>query len=270
MKSLFLSLEAAMLPCLIGVCSADLWASDVTSSTDDEAKLHIGIRELPAVMALPSKTKDEGEEVRFNRACAALEKRLQFPTGLLQRQLKEFAEKLIDEADTSALERAGALFTMGRYSEAETTALAVSKNSNGDVKGLELAGRSAAQLGDLDRALNHYRAAAEHVSEENDPMEWAGIERNIAIVFMNTGKLGEAEALWRRILEIHLAHLKPDHPDMISARNVLANILVKEGKYAEAASQYREVVTLLEKLRGPEHPDTVRAKQILERTLKAQ
>ena len=269
MKSPLLNLAAAMLVYLMGIYSGDLSAANAANSTDDEGKLHIGIREVPAVMALPSKAKDEDQDVRVNRACAALEKRLQFPTGLLQRQLKEFAQKLLQSVDTPPLERAGALFTMGRYAEAESDALAVAKDSKGDVKALELAGRCAAQLGDIDRALNHYRAAAEHTSEQNDPMQWAGIQRDIAIVFMATGNLGEAEALWRRILEIHLANLKPEHPDIIAARNVLANTLVKEGKYSEAASQYREVVAALEKLRGPEHPDTVRAKQILERTLKA-
>ena len=267
-KSPLLRLAAGLLLCSIGMCSANLWASDVAGS-DDEAKLHIGIREVPAVMALPSNAKEEDPDARFNRACAALEKRLQFPTGLLQQHLQEFAKKLLQSADTPPLERVGALFTMGRYAEAEAAALSVARDSNGDVKSLELAGRCAAQLGDLDRALHHYRAAAEHVSEENDPMEWAGLERNIAIVLINTGKLGEAEALWRRILEIHLARLKPDHPDIMSARNVFANILVKEGKFSEAASQYREVVSALERVRGPQHPDTVRAQQNLERTLKA-
>src|SRR5260221_1097856 len=158
MKSVLVSLATAPLACLTSMCPANLGASDVANVAGDEAKLHIGIREVPAVMALPSKVPDGN--ARFDGACAALEKRLEFPTGMLQRQLKEFAQKLLQSADTPPLERVGALFTMGRYAEAETAALHITTDSNDNVKGLELAGRCAAQLGDLDRALNHYRAAA--------------------------------------------------------------------------------------------------------------
>src|ERR1041385_6251502 len=98
MKLILSRLASALIAALIFACPARLWSLNVAVSTEDEAKLHIGIREVPAVMALPSKVPDGN--TRFVAACAALEKRLQFPTGLLQRQLKEFAQKLLQSADT--------------------------------------------------------------------------------------------------------------------------------------------------------------------------
>jgi tetratricopeptide (TPR) repeat protein len=253
-------LSEALLGIVIWVCLANCGIS--SDATSDEEKLHIGLQELPAVMALPSKANGDS---RFDRACIALEKRLNLPGGLLRDHLRDFAEKLIKSGDTPTLERAAALFSLGRYSEGEAQALAIGN----DVKAVELAGRCAAQLGEYDRALEHYHAATEQIDEQHDPMQWASIQRDIAIILMATGKFGEAETLWRRILEIHLAHLPPQHPDIIGARNVLANVLVKEGKYSDAASQYEQVVSILEKSRGPENAETLRAKQNLERALKA-
>jgi len=86
---------------------------------------------------------------------------------------------------------------------------------------------------------------------------------------MSTGQLSDAETVWRNILEIHLRHLKPQHRDVIGARNVLASTLSREGKHAEAAEQYREVLAVLERSRGPGDPDVQRARRNLERATKA-
>ncbi len=244
--------------------------SPAVNTRRDEQKLHFAIRELPAVLELPGRGQRDDESARFARACAMLENRLQIPAGSLHKDLPAFADTLLKSADTPALERGGALFATREYAEAETAALRIASAGPDGAKALELAGRCAAQLGQLDRALKHYRAAAGLVDEQRDPLQWAGVQRDIAIVLMATGQFGDAETLWRRILDIHQKNLKPQHPDVIGAHNVLANTFFREGKFAEAAAQYREVLTVLEKLRGPDHPDTVRVRQNLERVLKAQ
>lgn len=172
--------------------------------------------------------------------------------------------------DTPELERATAPFITGKYVEAEAAATRLGSSAPETAKAWQLAGRSAVQLGQLDRAMKHFRTAASLVSQQREPLEWAGMQRNMAIVLMATGQLHDAEVIWRPILDTHLKHLKPQHPDVLGARNVLAATLSREGKFAEAADQYREVIAVLEEVRGADDPDTLRARQNLERATKAQ
>jgi tetratricopeptide (TPR) repeat protein len=236
---------------------------------DHEEKLHLAIRELPASLDLPAPDGADDPAGRLARACATLEGVLKLPPGTLQKDLPAFARKLLDDKGTSAVERAGALFAIRDYAGAESAALRIPGSDPQFARALQLAGRSAAQLGQLGRALGHYRAAGALVSREQEPLQWAGVQRDIGIVLMKTGHLGEAEVIWRNILEIHLGHLKPQHRDVIGARNVLAATLSKEGKWAEAAAQYREVLAALEPSRGPDDPDVQRARRNLERATKA-
>jgi len=244
-------------------------AADKPSRSHEEV-LHIAIREIPAVLALPSPDRPDDPNARFAQACSLLESRFSLPPSSLVKELPGFAQKLLDDRDTPVLERAGALFVVRKYAEAEAAATRLAEAGSDAAKAWQLAGRSAAQQGQLDRAMKYFRTAASLVSQQQEPLEWAGMQRNIAIVLIATGQLHDAEIVWREILDVHLQHLKPQHPDVLGARNVLAGTLVREGKFAEAAAQYREVVAVLEKARGADHPDMVRARQSLERALRLQ
>jgi tetratricopeptide (TPR) repeat protein len=237
-------------------------------ATSDQ--LHIAIREIPAVLALPATNGPDDPNARLGRAYAQLEKRLRFPSGSLAAGVPAFAANLLKSPETPPLEHAGAQFALRHYAEAESEALRLAASSGPETaKAWQLAGRSATQQHLFDRAREHYAKAVELSPKESDPREWAMAERDIAILDLATGKLAEAEEIWRENLKINLTRLPPGHPDLISSRNVLANTLSKEGKFADAVEQYREIVVALEKTRGPGHPDIVRARQNLERALKS-
>ena len=93
-------------------------AADKPSRSHEEM-LPIAVREIPAVQAVPSPGKPDDPNACFAQACSLLESRFSLPPGSLAKELPGFAQKLLDDKDTPALERAGALFVMGKYVEAE-------------------------------------------------------------------------------------------------------------------------------------------------------
>jgi len=164
---------------------------------------------------VPSKSKfaaNPPAEVRFNNACTALEKALEMPPGSLRQKLPPLAEQLLKDAATPALDRASALFVTGKYADAQTVALRIPTNG----KAMELAGHCDLQLGDADHALIHFRSAAALVNSQRAPLDWAGIQRDIAIVLLNMGRLDEADSTWRRVLSTQLANLHAEHLEILN------------------------------------------------------
>jgi len=248
--------------------AADVADANAEHPLTEEEKMQEALHRFAAVLEVPSKSKlapNPPVEVRFDNACTALEKGLEMPPGSLRQKLPPLAEQLLKDPDTAALDRASALFVTGKYADAETVALRIPT----DGKALELAGRCDMQLGDTDHALIHFRSAAALVNQQRAPLDWVGIQRDIAVVLLNMGHLDEAESTWRRVLSTQLANLHAEHTDILNTRSVLAYTLSREGKFGDAAAQLREILTALEKTRGPEDVDTKIARQNYERMLKA-
>src|SRR6266498_4143238 len=68
------------------------------------------------------------------------------------------------------------------------------------------------------------------------------------------GKYDEAIPLIARALEIRERILGPDHRDVASTINVLANLYYYKGDYAKAEPLYQRALDIREKALGPEHP----------------
>src|SRR6266511_2481410 len=68
------------------------------------------------------------------------------------------------------------------------------------------------------------------------------------------GKYDEAIPLIARALEIRERILGPDHRDVASTINVLANLYYYKGDYAKAEPLYQRALDICEKALGPEHP----------------
>jgi tetratricopeptide (TPR) repeat protein len=248
--------------------AADVADANAEHPLTEEEKMQEALHRFAAVLEAPSKSKlapSLPAEVRFNKACTALEKGLEMPPGSVRQKLLPLAEQLLQDPNTPALDRASALFVTGKYADAETAALRIPT----DGKALELAGHCDLQLGDADHALIHFRSAAALVNQQRAPLDWAAIQREIAIVLLNVGRLDEAESTWRRVLSTQLANIHEEHPDILNTRSVLAYTLSREGKFGDAAAQLREILTNLEQTRGPNDIDTKIARQNYERMLKA-
>src|SRR6266540_4455509 len=68
------------------------------------------------------------------------------------------------------------------------------------------------------------------------------------------GKYDEAIPLIARALEIRERILGPDHRDVASTINVLANLYYYKGDYAKAEPLYQRALVIREKSLGPDHP----------------
>ena len=67
---------------------------------------------------------------------------------------------------------------------------------------------------------------------------------------------GEAEALYRRALDVRRAVWGANHPETAVAINNLATALMNRDEFAGAEQLLRQVIAIREQVLGPEHPDT--------------
>lgn len=70
-----------------------------------------------------------------------------------------------------------------------------------------------------------------------------------------TGKLDEAEPLYRKAVEIGDAVLGPQHPDLATWLNNLATLVRDRGDPDAAEPLQRRAVSIGERVLGPSHPD---------------
>ena len=66
----------------------------------------------------------------------------------------------------------------------------------------------------------------------------------------------EAEPLHQRSLAIREKALGPDHPDVGTSLNNLAELYQAQGRYAEAEPLYQRSLAIREKALGPDHPES--------------
>jgi tetratricopeptide (TPR) repeat protein len=67
-------------------------------------------------------------------------------------------------------------------------------------------------------------------------------------------RFAEGEPLCQRVLAMVQKALGPDHPDVATSLNNLAELYRARGKYAEAEPPCQRALAILEKALGPEHP----------------
>jgi hypothetical protein len=253
---------------------------DTTTRTEQKVDaLLASMREFPGVL---SKTgtpgKPEDETARLAVAYTELEKKHGLAPGTLARELPRFAEQLLARADTSALDRASALFATKKFAEAEAAALAAKDKAlaaagqpvRDAIVALRLAGDAAREQIHYPQALAHYRAAAALTDEKRDAIEWADVQHMIAVVLDDDGKSAEAEAILKRVVAVRNRAQGAEHPDTLGSRNNLAVALHSEGKYVEAETEYRAVLPLMERVLGAEHPTTMMSRDNLAVVLEAE
>jgi tetratricopeptide (TPR) repeat protein len=206
-----------------------------------------------------------GEENMQEDVYARLGKQLGIDAKLLRGKLPAFAVYLRQEPNASAYERANASYVAKDYDEAERLALQAAKeaqkaspaNPKALIRALELAGLSAQAAIHYPRAMEHFREAEPLTDAKRDSEEWARLQDAIATLLFAQGNFGEAEKLFRSVIEVRSRILGAEHPDTLASRNRLIYALNEEEKHADAEAEARQVVTLREKILGVEHPDTL-------------
>ena len=85
----------------------------------------------------------------------------------------------------------------------------------------------------------------------------------LASVLGGLGRLEEAEAENRAVLEIRTRVLGAEHPDTLTSRSNLAFVLRELGRLEEAEAENRAVLEIRTRVLGAEHPDTLTSRSNL-------
>ena len=94
------------------------------------------------------------------------------------------------------------------------------------------------------------RAANASIGPEN--LRTLKIMQRLAWTLYREGKLNEADAQFRRLLETERRVLGPQNPETVGVMGDMATILDSEGRFAEAETLQREVLEAQKRLIGPE------------------
>jgi len=113
--------------------------------------------------------------------------------------------------------------------------------------------RASQQLEKAEQAMQHAITLAKPMSDE---LLLARYNDELARVYENWGKYGDARPLYERALAIREAQLGPEHPSTATSLNNLAVLLESMGEYGDARPLYERALAIDEKALGPEHPDT--------------
>ena len=170
----------------------------------------------------------------------------------MAKELPHFAKQLLARADTSAFDRASALFATGKFAEAEAAFLKAKDKALADagqpvvdaIIAFEGAGYAAFQELHFDDAVSHFRAAAAMWNRDHDPEEWAWAQHRVAMVLAEQGKHEEAQTILVEVLTVRGHVLGADHPDTLDALADLANAGYAQGKYSAAEMIYREIILI--------------------------
>ena len=87
---------------------------------------------------------------------------------------------------------------------------------------------------------------------------------NYAILLEKTGRMEEAEGMYRQVLEGRRKVLGEEHVDTLMSMNRLAALLMQTGRMEEAEGMFRQVLEVRRKVLGEDHPHTLKVKGILE------
>ena len=237
------------------------WRSEVQAKAE-MAKLRQAVREFAQIEA---QVCQPGEKQMQEEVYLRLARQLGIDVKQLQGKLPPFAVYLKRAPGVSAYERANAAYVAKEYDEAERWAMQAANearkvtpaNPRAVIDALELAGLSAQAGIQYSRAMQHFREAEKSADVNRNSEEWANLQDEIADLLFAQGKYGDAENLYRNVIETRSRVLGPEHPDTLASRHRLVYALNEEEKHAEAEAEARQVVELREKILGFEHPDTL-------------
>ena len=114
-----------------------------------------------------------------------------------------------------------------------------SANPKAIIEALELAGLSAQAGIQYSRAMQHFREAEKFVDLNRNSEEWANIQDAKADLLFAQGNYGEAEELYRSVIEVRSRVLGPEHPNTLTSRHRLIYVLNEEEKHEHCEPHQR-------------------------------
>ncbi|CAK7229615.1 hypothetical protein SBRCBS47491_007310 [Sporothrix bragantina] len=82
---------------------------------------------------------------------------------------------------------------------------------------------------------------------------------NLGSLYINQGRLPEAEAMFRRALQGYEKALGPDHTSTLNTVNNLSSLYINQGRLPEAEAMFQRALQGYEKALGPDHTSTLNA-----------
>ncbi|HVR95103.1 MAG TPA: tetratricopeptide repeat protein [Thermoanaerobaculia bacterium] len=138
----------------------------------------------------------------------------------------------------------------GRYPQAEELLSgSIEKDESALVGKLQIQGAAQYMQGKYHASADTFRKAVALRGEDTVLLSWLGS------TLRKSAKWPEAESLLRRALAIGEKSLGPEHPDVATHLNNLAQLLEDTNRLAEAEPLMRRALAIDEKSFGPEHPD---------------
>jgi len=91
------------------------------------------------------------------------------------------------------------------------------------------------------------------VVAEDAGIEWKILNEEVLDLWKK-GDYGRAVVVAKKALEIAKENTSPNHPDVATSLNNLANLYHDQGKFALAEPLYKRSLAIHEKALGPDHP----------------
>ena len=85
-------------------------------------------------------------------------------------------------------------------------------------------------------------------------IEWDILNKEVMSLYQK-GQYDRAVIVAKKALEIAEKALGPDHPDVATSLNNLAELYRTQGQYAQAEPLYKRSLVIWEKALGPDHPN---------------
>jgi tetratricopeptide (TPR) repeat protein/tRNA A-37 threonylcarbamoyl transferase component Bud32 len=120
---------------------------------------------------------------------------------------------------------------------------------------------------DSDAALRYVPLAR---ALANDPESEARLANSIATVWADLGRYDDAEAEYRRAIDLATNVQGPEHPSVQALRHNLAETLDRSGRLEEAETEYRRVLASVTRALGKDHPNVAMTQAMLGNVLMKQ
>jgi tetratricopeptide (TPR) repeat protein len=115
----------------------------------------------------------------------------------------------------------------------------------------------------------HARATLDEADRRNIPEPTARLMNDLGIFYNARAEWGQAEPLYRRALAIDEKSYGPEHPDVATDLNNLAQLLKDTNRLPEVEPLYRRALSIWEKSFGHDHPNVAIALNNLASLLQA-
>ena len=243
---------------ILGTLSYLVWQGDQRQKqarTVDQVTTGIAERFLDKLLS----NKDISAEEARRRALDELPALVGLPAKDIEQLLAGKIAARVQDPALSPLERARAALAVGNYEVVfvESARQRVESRELAMLEGTAALAqfRNDPQPSWRAKALAAFQRALALSDAPTQPLEWADAALWVAHVLDDLARYDEAESLLRHALQLWESQYGPEHADVSTVLNNLAELYRAQGRYAEAEPHYQRALAIGEKGLGPEHPD---------------